>query len=434
MKWITRTSGWTVLALSVSVLFAPTALGVNYVVDGLDGDDANTGISTTGGENDLRGLDFSNAFKTIGKATSVTAPGDFIFVKAGRYSENVVPTEGTTLIAVGEAIVGGVRGAAFGIVATPDVTIDGFTIEDAEFGVVTSGSSTTLLKKLTISRCIEGMRLKTSVVVVRRCIITDCSWGIRVTAGLPMATIEQCTMVKNGIGIERIGTTIRNNIIAFNGVGIKFLDLVAVSDMDFNDVFGNGTDYSNPGLAGPNDVSVDPQFVDLSRRILHLQENSPLVNAGEKLGGGPSVTIGARDIGHASSETLNAWVDWMDSSGNALDLCSISVADLCIEDASGHIILKTGVNRASVISRVFDGSLKSVEFGALEDLTPASGMRRVIDADDSTRQRELEFRGSQTSFTPTAALPNWNPIFEGQVLDSSFGFVQVRMTLTTNGL
>ena len=176
MRWNTGTSGWTVLALSASVLFGPTALGVNYVVDGLNGDDLNGGVSATGGASDLAGLDFSDAFKTIGQATSVTAPGDFIFVNAGAYPEPVVPTNRTTLIAVGEAILGnGLSRAVEIITPAGEVTLDGFTIENADRGVSVFNTSGIRIRNLTIKTCGTGIFVNTAAAKIRRCVVTDCT-------------------------------------------------------------------------------------------------------------------------------------------------------------------------------------------------------------------------------------------------------------------
>lgn len=431
MKRITHARGPVALSLLVCLAWAPTVRAVNYVVDGLNGADSNSGVSATGGPGDLPGLDFTNAFNTIGQATSVTVPGDFIFVNAGQYAEQVVPTTTTTLIAVGEVVVANVA-TGFVLNIVGGVTLDGFTIRNCNAGVAISDASASL-RNLTIRNCANGLLAGRSTTDVRRCLITDCNTGIFRSGPSPIS-IEQSTVVRNGTGVSLNsgggGNVIRNNIVAFNtllGVSVT-ADVVAL--VDFNDVIGNGTDYNI--TPGPNDVSVDPQFVDLSRRILHLQPTSPLINAGEELGGGPAVTIGAREIGLASSDALDGWADWIDQNGALLTSGLSTLVE--IDAGTGHIVLKAGVNRASVRSPVLAGSLKSVEFGALEDLAPLSGSRGVIDQADATLQRELRFRGSDTVFSATDAAPAFSPIFEGQVLESIFGFVQVELTLTRNGL
>ena len=67
MKQVKRTRAILVTFLLGAATSAPSVWAVNYVVDGLNGDDINGGISATGGASDLAGLDFSDAFKTIGQ-------------------------------------------------------------------------------------------------------------------------------------------------------------------------------------------------------------------------------------------------------------------------------------------------------------------------------------------------------------------------------
>lgn len=446
-------------AVVVAVLWpsASLAFGVNWVVEGRNGNDANGGISPTGGPDDLAGLDFTNAFKTIRQATSVSGPGDFIFVNAGVYNESVVPTANTTLVAVGEAVIEkaagntGSIGVSIGSVA-PGVTIDGFTVRNFDTGVQVGSTTTATLRNLAIYNCQVGLNIYSAVVSVYRCVVRDCSESALYAglSGVGGLNVERSTFVYCGAGVylhpTSVGNVVRNNIIAFNvGKGLLYGDPAGTDRpgtlADFNDVFGNGTDYYN-ALPGPHDMSVDPQFVDSSRRILHLQPGSPLINYGEELGGGPRVTIGAREIGQASSQRLDCWSGWVDENcalvtSGASTLVEVdSSGDVCTT-GSGHIVLKSGVNRASVRSPVRStGVLKSVEFAALEDHSPPSGSRGVVDQLDATNQRELRYRAASSSFGACDALPAWQPIFEGQELDSPSDkrFVQVELTLTKAGL
>jgi|GEM_PF-2982208 len=432
MKWTTSRTARIAALLTVWLAWAPTVFGDNIVVDGLNGDDGNSGITPTGGPGDLAALDFSNAFKTIAKGTEAAEAsegGDFIFVNAGTYSEQVEPKTSTTYIAVGEAVIEGAY-SGFGISSVSNVVVDGFTIINCTAGVATEHSKPIQLQNLTIRSCATGISLAQGhqAVTIRRCVITDCERGIY---GGQVA-VERCTLVANECGVQLYdgaGGTLRNSIVAYNSKwGIAYSQ---GAFMDFNDVFSNGTNYfvSDPG---PNDVSVDPQFIDLSRRILLLKPTSPLINAGEELGGGPAVTIGAREIGFASSNALDAWADWIDEAGSPV----ASSALVEIDAGTGHIVLKPGVNRAAVRGPVYNkGPLKSVEFAALEDLAPASGSRLVIDQDDATFQRELRFRGSATSFLATDAQPAFEAVFEGQVLNlaTNLRYVQVELTLTRTG-
>ena len=432
--WQKRATARMALSLAIALPCTSTVWATNYVVDALNGDDAGTGISATGGPGDLSSLDFSNAFKTIAAATSLTLPGDAIFVNTGQYTETIVPSASSTLIALGEVIITNPGGTGFVINDVPNVVINGFTITNCSIGVLAIFRNAGVeLTNLTIRRCERGIYVQLSAtVVMRRCIITDCStFGILTDGTVPTFTADQCTVVANQLGVSLTGTgqMFRNNIVAFNSVGI--LESFGGALVDFNNVFGNTTDYK--GLeAGPNDLSLDPRFIDLPRRILHLQPDSPLINAGEGLGGGPAMTIGARDAGQVSSQVFGGWAGWIDES-NALLSSGLSTL-VEIDPGTGHIVLKEGVTRAAVRSPVYTGSLKSVEFAAVEDVSSLSGSRSVIDQVDATSQRELRFRGSNSAFNATDLLPEFSTILEGQVSESSFGFVQVELTLTRNGL
>ncbi len=433
MKRNRCTIGAAAVSLIVGLAAAPSVWAVNYVVDGLNGDDANSGITATGGPGDLAGLDFSDAFQTIAKATSLIVSGDAIFVNAGRYGEGAVLNLPVSLIAVGEVIIENAPKGVHINGAVGATTVEGFTIQDCPDAVYMNTNGTASITNLKIHSCPTGLNLQTGTQDVRRCVITDCRFGISVTSNTT-ADIEQCTLVGNTVAVEHmsVNSVFRNNLVAFNT-----LDGIRASGglLDFNDVFGNGTDYVAPAVPGPHDISVDPLFIDLSRRILTLRPTSPLINAGEELGGGPPVTIGARECGFASSNALDGWADWIDENGVLVTSGLSTVVE--IDAGTGQIILKPGVSRASVRSPAFDkGPLKTLQFAALEDLAQPTGSRRVIDHLDTTFQRELRFRASDTAFAATDAVPVFETVFEHQELSLATNrrFVQVELTLTNAGL
>lgn len=429
-----------VLTVAMPFLIAITAQSVraiNLVVDALHGNDASAGTSGTGGLSDLASLDFSTAKRTIGAAIAGASPGDVIFVNAGVYAESVLPTAGITLMAVGEAIIGDIGGIGINIFNQPNVTVDGFTVRNCgDRGVYVDGaSSVARLRNLTIYGCPSGMSLNTATIIVQRSIIRDCAFtGLGAAAtGSPVLTVEQCTIVNCQIGVAlgntSSGYSIRNNIIALNvDRGISMSNPGAL--IDFNDVYLNGANYFGAAAPGANDISVDPVFVDYSRRILHLQAGSPLRNAGELIGGGPRVTIGAREVGRFSSPAADAWVQWTDSTGAAVTASAV----VEIDPGTGHIVLKSGETSAAVRSPVLAGSLKSVEFSALQDVTQPAGQRRVIDQGAGTLQREIRYRGSPALFGANDASPAFVPIFEGQELGNvGHQFIQVELTLRRDG-
>lgn len=424
---------------ALAFLASPPLHAVNIVVDGLHGNDSSSGISLTGNLNDLPSLDFSQAVQTIGRAVQLSGAGDVIYVNAGVYAENILPTGNTILKAVGEAVIGDIADTAVHIVNQPNVTLDGFVIRNCATGVRVQGStSVATLRNLVIHDCdLYGMNLDSAVIFVERCVVRDCTqYSIYVgNNGAPSLTLDRTTVVSNYRGVflneDGPGMTVRNCIIAFNvNEGIWALPGAFV---DFNDVYsnGNGNNYTGGVVPGPNNLSVDPQFADYARRILELQPASPLVNAGEMIGGGPSVTIGAREVGYFSSNRANAWSGWIDAAGTPVAGSSL----VAVDGSTGHLVLLPAAGDSTTVrSPVYSGSLKSVHFAALEDLAPPEGGRKIIDGVQATYQREVQVRGSDVAFSATDLLPVWGLVCEGQVLENmSHRFGQVQITLRKNG-
>lgn len=81
-------------------------------------------------------------------------------------------------------------------------------------------------------------------------------------------------------------SSVRNNILTSNLFGLQCDSCTAV--MEFNNVWGNTTNYSGDASASSDDMSVDPIFADLAAGNLRLQETSPMIDAGTSTGA-PSV-------------------------------------------------------------------------------------------------------------------------------------------------
>lgn len=114
--------------------------------------------------------------------------------------------------------------------------------------------------------------------------------------GRDSPTIINNTIVNSAWGIvwsssstphdESIMPTIKNNIITGNNVGIHFENGIGSPIIDYNDVWGNTSNYSGCS-AGAQDISVDPKFVDgplgkcyLSQIASWQSINSPCLDAG----------------------------------------------------------------------------------------------------------------------------------------------------------
>ncbi len=86
-----------------------------------------------------------------------------------------------------------------------------------------------------------------------------------------------------GINIKysHITPTVVNNVVVSNSYGIR-AHADASGILDYNDVWGNTTDYDLPGALepGPHDIQADPLFVDPGDLDFHIPADSPAVNAG----------------------------------------------------------------------------------------------------------------------------------------------------------
>lgn len=114
-------------------------------------------------------------------------------------------------------------------------------------------------------------------------ITTATGTGSTTSVTIANNTVAGNTGSKGGGGIQLSSSaqiTLTNNVVAFNtGGGIAGTS--TTTKMTANDVYGNGTDYSNydPQWANGN-ISLDPQFVDRANGDYHLQPTSPAVDAG----------------------------------------------------------------------------------------------------------------------------------------------------------
>lgn len=98
-----------------------------------------------------------------------------------------------------------------------------------------------------------------------------------------------------------------NNIVVSYEVGIYGsgpIDPV----IDYNDVWGNTTDYSLPAgvVSGTHNISLDPLFTNPAADDYHLQSGSPCINAGDNeaqdlpatdIEGNPRISCGTVDMG-----------------------------------------------------------------------------------------------------------------------------------------
>lgn len=74
--------------------------------------------------------------------------------------------------------------------------------------------------------------------------------------------------------------TLRSNIVAANSADGLAAPSANAVNLDYNN-FDNTTNYSNPALAGPNDISDSPDFVNAGGNDFRLQSSSTSINAAD---------------------------------------------------------------------------------------------------------------------------------------------------------
>lgn len=262
------------------------------------------------------GSTWDNAFKTIPSAVTAAQPGDEIWVARGTYSGLTLkdqvavyagfagtettrdqrnPKLNVTLLTGTVAGRNGVTSAA---------RLDGFTISvpaSALEAVDCRGGSPTIAGNTIITRGGTGiLGYLTSAVITENTLIGGGGSGISILYNsTPTITSNAVSGYSTGISYGASGvianntitgnstglalnyaqrTSLANNIIAFNGTGISSTSSTAT--LSHNCVYGNATNYS--GLPqGAIDIVQDPILVAESYGDVHIQPNSPCVDAGD---------------------------------------------------------------------------------------------------------------------------------------------------------
>ena len=227
--------------------------GNSYVYPvGLDWGDASTYVEYWYGvNNENTGL----YYQTIQSAINAASNGDTITVSDGVYYEHVIVNKGLTIKAASSPIVdGGGSGACFGIYKSTglsNVTIDGFEIRNAEYGIwiYGAGASSTTYNNITLTNNNIYNHTRNGILT------TD--------ATVNSLTISGSTVDNSGIGISFAnnsvvdGLIVDSNIVTNNNVGLAlwwgtFSD-VMVASCTFD---GNGWEHINLGVTWTGPASI----------------------------------------------------------------------------------------------------------------------------------------------------------------------------------
>ncbi|MDH4035201.1 MAG: hypothetical protein OEV80_15525, partial [candidate division Zixibacteria bacterium] len=98
-----------------------------------------------------------------------------------------------------------------------------------------------------------------------------------------------------------------NNIVTNSiELGVVVHETSNFTLLDYNDIWNNPTDYSMPEIEGPNDIHVDPLYLDAISRNYSLSDLSPCINAGHPDSEYDDPDSSRNDIG---AVPLHAWSD-----------------------------------------------------------------------------------------------------------------------------
>jgi parallel beta-helix repeat protein len=214
----------------------------------------------------------------------------------------------------GKAIGGTFGGGGISInvwigVSSPTIS-NNTVINNDGLGIYTTYFSESIITDNFITGNLQGIRTDNSWPIITNNIITDNSeYGIYNEYAAPTITnniisgngvhgihnntcnegqwgspiITNNTITSNsGSGIRGYQSEliISNNIITSNfEYGIS--EFPAYASIDYNNVWGNLLGEYQDTLAGPNDISLDPIFVDTTSRDYRLQSGSPAIDAGD---------------------------------------------------------------------------------------------------------------------------------------------------------
>ncbi|MEW6620220.1 MAG: right-handed parallel beta-helix repeat-containing protein [bacterium] len=302
------------------------------------------------------------SYTTIQLAIDAANPGDRVIVSTGTYNEAVYINKNITLIGAAQGVC---TITASGLGDTNTVTFDGtnakgtitgFTITGATStvwpygsGIFGTNSANPTIIHNTISGNRYGIYCDSSSPAITNNTISWNSYGIFCNSSFstitnntisgntrygischyyPSPQITNNTILENtcdGIDCDYSSPTITNNTISGNGwYGIYFFSSspqitnnIIVNNrwygiyrasgnptMNYNDIWNNSSGNYGNCSPGPNDISLDPQFISLTD--FHFQSNSPCIDFGSNTAigtittdkdGNPRIVNGIVDMG-----------------------------------------------------------------------------------------------------------------------------------------
>ena len=265
------------------------------------------------------------ALRTLAKAMTKMSPGSTLHVGRGVYQERLTVTDivGTAAQPVqiladrtgaatgdpaGDVIIDGGGNLVAAIVTnSPYVTIDGFIVRGVAPTTATSAVDVRVRggsDHVTISNCVianaqpaDGIRIDSSSdVLLFNNLVFSADRGILITGAANRTELANNTValsdhaalsLRTSGGASPAGTIVTNCIFQENGTGVAIDASGGPNgfDGDYNLVYqpaleDQHTAYNPPTLRGNHDKNTDALFVNANVGDVHLESNSPAIDAG----------------------------------------------------------------------------------------------------------------------------------------------------------
>lgn len=240
-------------------------------------------------------------YATIRDAMDAAQSGDTIYLTEGIYtiigknspprypshSVGIVMKPDVTLMGAGAKNTKLIlEGGLYTIIDADNALIQGLTIINSDPGgvryAVLLESDSSKIRYCIIENTYRGIKIDGGVNnEISNNVIANNGWGVWLNGS--NVKIYNNTIAKNNNGIVGEEGIIKNNIIAFNNsYGVS---LPASAIFQYNDVFGNGTDYDIPDLHNQaGNISADPRFINADAGNYRLRTDSPCINRGTNVG------------------------------------------------------------------------------------------------------------------------------------------------------
>jgi len=308
-------------------------------------------------------------------------------------------------------------------VKTGTCTVDGFVVRCGyPWGITCEYSSPTIrhniISDITVTSTGGGIYSNCSSPTINNNVITNIK-GYGISGASSICTISNNTITDcSNYGISTTfspNSVISNNIVAFN----KTYGIYTNGQLRNNCIYGNPSgNYGSGTQPGIGDISLDPKFCDLQISNLHIQPNSPCLDAGwDNAPGNDDTDIDGDtrmiDLSGIGTAIVDIGVDESDGSGwyyltltanpdrgpvGEPIVVTANVKDWNDNNVPGHVIYFS----------ITDGTITSITDGTVDTPTTGHG-----NADENGNVSVLVSRAADGKATVSASV--YRPFGTGSV-------------------